>query len=167
MQGHHSIFSELLKLYPRYRFEKAVELHNGDRYIKTFSTWQQFITMLYSQIKQKDSLRDIESGLMTQSAKWYHLGLKSAHRSTLSDANNKRDYRIFEDTFYHLLSRCHDLTPKHRFRFRNPLYSIDATTIDLCLSAFPWAKFRKKKGAIKMHCLYDHLRGITVVSGSN
>src|SRR3989338_2654287 len=144
-----TIFSELLKLYPRYQFEKAVEQYQGDRYMKTFSTWQQFITMLYSQIKQKDSLRDIVAGLTTQFAKWYHIGLQSVKRSTLSDANNKRDYKIFEELFYHsliktfrdrLLSRCRDLTPRHRFRFKNPLYTVDATTIDLCLSAFPWAK---------------------------
>jgi hypothetical protein len=124
--------------------------------VKTFTTWQQFITMLYSQVKQKDSLRDIESGLLTQSAKWYHIGLGNVRRSTLADANNKRDYRVFEDLFYHILSRCQGLTPKHRLRFKNPLYSIDSTTVDLCLSVFPWAKFRTAKGAIKMHCLYDH-----------
>jgi hypothetical protein len=112
--------------------------------------------MLYSQIKQKDSLRDIETGLQAHVSRWYHLGLTAVHRSTLSDANTKRDYRIFENMFYHLLARCRDHTPKHRFRFKNPLYTIDATTIDLCLSVFPWAKFRKTKGAIKMHCLYDH-----------
>lgn len=151
-----TIFTELLKLFPRYQFEKAIERYQGDRYVKTFNTWQQFITLLYSQIKQKDSLRDIEAGLMTQSARWYHIGLKSIHRSTLSDANNKRDHRIFEELFYHLLSRCKDLTPKHKFRFKNPLYTIDATTVDLCLSVFPWARFRTTKGAIKMHCLYDH-----------
>lgn len=151
-----TIFSELLKLYPRYQFEKTVERYQGDRYVKTFSTWQQFITILYSQIKQKDSLRDIVAGLTTQFAKWYHIGLTAIKRSTLSDANNKRDFRIFEELFYHLLSRCRDLTPKHRFRFKNPLYTIDATTIDLCLTVFPWAKFRKTKGAIKMHCLYEH-----------
>jgi hypothetical protein len=152
----YTIFSELLKLCPRYQFEKAVQQYQGDRYVKTFTTWQQYITVLYSQIKQKDSLRDIETGLQAQSPRWYHLGLTGVHKSTLSDANTKRDYRIFEDTFYHLLARCKDLTPKHRFRFKNPLYTIDATTIDLCLSVFPWAKFRKTKGAIKMHCLYDH-----------
>lgn len=152
----YTIFSELLKLCPRYQFEKAVQRYQGDRYVKTFTTWQQYITVLYSQIKQKDSLRDIETGLQVQSPRWYHLGLTGIHKSTLSDANTKRDYQIFEDTFYTLLARCKDLTPKHRFRFRNPLYTIDATTIDLCLSVFPWAKFRKTKGAIKMHCLYDH-----------
>ncbi len=82
--------------------------------------------------------------------------LTGVHRSTFSDANNKRSFQIFEDLFYHLLSRCKDLTPKHRFKFKNELYSIDASVIDLCLSVFPWAKFRKTKGAIKMHCLYDH-----------
>jgi hypothetical protein len=151
-----TVFPELLKLFPRYRFEKAVERRQGDRYVKTFSTWQQFITILYSQIKQKDSLRDIESGLATQSAKWYHIGLSNVRRSTLSDANNQRDYKICEDTFYHLPGCCRDHAPKHRFRFRNSLYTIDATTIDLCLSVLPWARFRKAKGAIKMHCLYDH-----------
>ena len=149
-----TIFSELLKLYPRYQFEKAVHWYQGDRYVKIFTTQQQYITILYSQIKQKDSLRDIETGLMAQASRWYHLGLANIRKSTLSDANNRRDYRIFEEMFYHLLSRCKDLTPKHKFRFKNPLYTIDATTIDLCLSVFPWAKFRKAKGAIKMHCLY-------------
>lgn len=152
----YTIFAELLKLCPRYQFEKATERYKGNRYVKTFTTWQQYIVVLYSQITQKDSLRDIETGLATQSGRWYHLGLNGIHRSTLSDANTKRDYRIFEDMFYHLLARCRDLTPKHRFRFTHPLYTIDATTIDLCLSVFPWAKFRKTKGAIKMHCLYDH-----------
>jgi hypothetical protein len=152
----YTIFAELLKLCPRYHFEKAVERYQGDRYVKIFTTWQQYITLLYSQITQKDSLRDIETGLSAQSSRWYHLGLSGVHKSTLSDANTKRDYRIFEETFYHLLARCKDLTPKHKFRFKNPLYTIDATTIDLCLSLFPWAKFRKSKGAIKMHCLYDH-----------
>lgn len=152
----YTIFSELLKLVPRYHFDKAVEVRGTERYVKSFSTWSHFIAMLYSQITGKDSLRDIETGLQAQSARWYHLGFCGVHRSTLADANAKRDYKVFEDTFYKLLDRCRDLTPKHRFRFKNPLYTIDATTIDLCLSMFPWAKFRTTKGAIKMHCLYDH-----------
>jgi hypothetical protein len=114
------------------------------------------MTILYSQITQKDSLRDIVTGLSAHAARWYHLGLTGIHKSTLADANAKRDYRIFEGLFYNLLARCKNLTPKHKFRFNNPLYTIDSTTIDLCLSVFPWAKFRKTKGAIKMHCLYDH-----------
>lgn len=152
----YTIYSELLKLCPRYHFDKAVEQHHGDRYVKTFTTWQQFMAILYSQITQKDSLRDIVTGLSAHAARWYHLGLTGIHRSTLSDANANRSYQIFEGLFYHLLSRCKNLTPKHKFRFKNPLYTIDASTIDLCLSVFPWAKFRTTKGAIKLHCLYDH-----------
>jgi len=151
-----TIFGELLKLVPRYQFEKAVKQYQGDRYVKSYTTWHQYITILFSQIKQKDSIRDIVTGLEANESRWYHLGLTGVHRSTFSDANNKRSFQIFEDLFYHLLSRCKDLTPKHRFKFKNELYSIDASVIDLCLSVFPWAKFRKTKGAIKMHCLYDH-----------
>ena len=151
-----TIFGELLKLVPRYQFEKAVNQYQGDRYVKSYTTWHQYITILFSQIKQKDSIRDIVTGLEANESRWYHLGLTGIHRSTFSDANNKRSFQIFEDLFYHLLSRCKDLTPKHRFKFKNELYSIDASVIDLCLSVFPWAKFRKTKGAIKMHCLYDH-----------
>ena len=151
-----TIFGELLKLVPRYQFEKAVKQYQGDRYVKSYTTWHQYITILFSQIKQKDSIRDIVTGLEANESRWYHLGLTGVHRSTFSDANNKRSFQIFEDLFYHLLSRCKDLTPKHRFKFKNELYSIDASVIDLCLSVLPWAKFRKTKGAIKMHCLYDH-----------
>jgi Transposase DDE domain/Domain of unknown function (DUF4372) len=151
-----TIFGELLKLVPRYQFEKAVKQYQGDRYVKSYTTWHQYITILFSQVKQKDSIRDIVTGLEANESRWYHLGLTGVHRSTFSDANNKRSFQIFEDLFYHLLSRCKDLTPKHRFKFKNELYSIDASVIDLCLSVFPWAKFQKTKGAIKIHCLYDH-----------
>jgi len=152
----YTIFSELLKLCPRYHFDKAVEQYQGDRYVKTFTTWQQFMAIFYSQMTQKDSLRDIVTGLSVHAARWYHLGLTGIHKSTLSDANAKRDYRMFEGLFSHLLTRCKSLTPKHKFRFKHPLYTIDASTIDLCLSVFPWAKFRTTKGAMKLHCLYDH-----------
>ncbi|MCL5023314.1 MAG: IS4 family transposase [Nitrospirae bacterium] len=114
------------------------------------------MAILYSQITLKDSLRDIATGFSAHAARWYHLGLTGIHKSTLSDANANRAYQIFEEVFYHLLSRCKNLTPKHKFRFKNPLYTIDASTIDLCLSVFPWAKFRTTKGAIKLHCLYDY-----------
>ena len=151
----YTIFSELLKLCPRYHFDKAVEQYQGDRYVKTFTTWQQFMAILYSQITQKDSLRDIVTGLSAHVARWYHLGFTGIHKSTLSDANAKRDYRMFEGLFYHLLARCKNLTPKHKFRFKNPLYTIDASTIDLCLSVFPWAKFRTTKGAMSVFVYRD------------
>lgn len=156
MSHHNTIYNQILHLTPRHQFEGLVERYKGDHYIKYFTCWQQFITLLYAQIKAKDSLRDIETSLKAQSSRWYHIGLKDIKRSTLSDANNQRDYRIYEDFFYNLLDRCKSITPKHKFRFKNPLYTLDATVIDLCISLFPWAKFRKKKGALKLHYLYEH-----------
>jgi hypothetical protein len=156
MKFSNTIFNQLLQFLPDYEFSKLTDQFDGNRYTKYFTAKQHLVTMLYSQMKCKDSLRDIVTGLRMQSSKLYHLGLDKVCRSTLSDANNRRDWRIFEGLFYRLLFRCKDLTPKHKFRFKNPAYSIDSTTIDLCLSMFPWAKFRKRKGAIKLHCRFDH-----------
>jgi len=156
MSHNNTLYNQILHLIPRHQFEGFVKRYRGDHYVKYFTCWQQFITLLYAQIKAKDSIRDIETSLRAQSSRWYHIGLKDIKRSTLSDANNQRDYRIYEDFFYNLLDRCKSITPKHKFRFQNPLYTLDATVIDLCLSLFPWAKFRKRKGALKLHYLYDH-----------
>jgi hypothetical protein len=153
---YNTIFNQVLHLIPRHQFEGIVKKYEADRYVKYFSCWQQFISLLYAQIRGKDSLRDIVTSLRTQSNKWYHLGLKDIKRSTLSDANKHRDWRVYEDLFYTILGRCKDITPKHKFRFKNPLYSLDATVLELCLSVYPWAKFRKRKGALKIHNLYDH-----------
>ncbi len=103
-----TIFRELLKLVPRYQFEKAVKQYQGDRYVKSYTTWHQYVTILFSQVKQKDSIRDIVTGLEANESRWYHLGLTGVHRSTFSDANNKRSFQIFENLFYHLFSRCND-----------------------------------------------------------
>lgn len=156
MSHFNTIYNQLLHLIPRHQFETLVKQYKGDHYVKYFTCWQQFVTLLYAQIRKKDSLRDITTSLYTQYQKWYHIGLKDIRRSTLSDANNKRPYHIFEHLFYKLLERCRNLTPKHKFRFKNPLYTIDATIINLCLSIFPWAKYRKTKGAMKLHFLYEH-----------
>ena len=128
----------------------------GNYYTKYFTGWQQLITLLFAQVGGKDSLREIETSLNVHQAKWYHIGLKSIKRSTLSDAMNRRDSQIFEGVFYRLLEKCRSVTPRHKFRFTNPLLTLDSTVIDLCLSIFPWATFRKRKGAIKLHYLYDH-----------
>ncbi len=109
--------------------------------------------IFYFQIK---SLRDIETSIRSHYHKWYHLGLTSVARSTLADANNGRDANIFKDVFYGLLDKCRELAPKHRFTFKNPLYSFDSTLINVCLSLYPWATYRKKKGAFKLHTLLDH-----------
>jgi len=150
------VLGELLNLFPRYEFEKLEDQYNANHYTKYFTGWQQFIVLLFAQINGKDSLREIETSLQVHHPKWYHLGFKGVKRSTLSDAMNQRPWQIYEGLFYKLLDRCHSVTPRHRFRFKNQLYSLDSTTIDLCLSVFPWAKFRKRKGAIKLHYLMNH-----------
>jgi hypothetical protein len=156
MKYHNTIFNQLLNMLPRYRFEQIVKSTQANRYTKHFTAWNQLLVNLYAQVSGKNSLRDIETGLVMQKDSWYHLGLTNAVRSTISYANNKRPYQIAENTFYHLLDKCRDVTPKHQFRFKNPLYALDATVIDLCLSMFPWAKFRKRKGALKIHTLLDY-----------
>lgn len=156
MRKINTIMLELLKLFPRYEFEKLGKRYNGNHYTKYFTGWQQLITLLFAQAGGKDSLREIETSLAMHYTKWYHIGLQGIKRSTLSDAMNKRPYEIFEGLFYKLLEKCKSVTPKHSFQFKNELYSLDSTVIDLCLSVFPWAKFRKRKGAIKLHYLYNH-----------
>lgn len=157
MAHYNTILHQLLTLIPRHQFEGLVKALDGDRYVKTFTTWNQLTVMLYAQAGGKDSLRDIQNGFAAQSRHLYHVGLPAAvPKSTLADANANRDYRIYERLFYQMLDRCKSITPKHRFRFKNPLYSMDSTTIDLCLSMFPWAKFRTTKGAIKLHYQFDY-----------
>lgn len=156
MRQVNTIMSELLRIFPRYEFEKLEKAYKGNYYTKYFTGWQQLIVLLFAQIGGKDSLREIETSLTVHQAKWYHLGLKGIKRSTLSDAMSNRSYKIFEGIFYRLLEKCRSLTPHHKFRFTNPLLTLDSTVIDLCLSIFPWAVFRKRKGAIKLHYLYDH-----------
>ncbi len=156
MAHSNTILKQMLNLIPRHQFETIVKNYSGNRYVKCFNCWNQLTTLLYAQASGKDSLREIEQGLQVQDSKRYHLGLPKIKRSTLADANQKRSYQMFESLFYRLLKRCQGLTPKHRFKFKNPLYSLDATTIDLCLNSFDWAKFRKAKGGIKLHCQLDH-----------
>ena len=151
-----TVFNQLLTMLPRYQFERTVSRYKADYCTKHFTTWNQFSVNFYAQASGRKSLRDIETGLRVQQNNWYHLRLTNVARSTISYANQNRDYRIYEDVFYNLLDKCKDVTPKHKFKFKNPLYSLDATVIDLCLSLFPWAKFRKTKGALKLHLLLDH-----------
>lgn len=156
MSYYSTILNQVLQIIPRHQFETLVRNHNGDRYVKRFSCWNQLTTLLYAQASGKESLREIEQGLAVNDMRLYHLGLPAIKRSTLADANQTRDYEIFEALFYKLLSRCQDLTPKHKFRFNNPLFTLDATIIDLCLSMFNWAKFTTTKGAIKLHYQFNH-----------
>jgi len=156
MKYHSTVFNELLKMLPREKFEQDVVREQANRYTKHFTAWNQLLVNLYAQASGKNSLRDIETGLKMQQNSWYHLGLTNAVRSTISYTNSKKPYQIAQNTFYHLLTQCRDFAPKHKFRFKNPLYTLDATVIELCLSMFPWAKFRKRKGALKLHTLLEN-----------
>lgn len=151
-----TIFHQILQFIPKDRFHAFVGQHDADRYTKSCTTWSQFVTLLYAQATGKDSLRDIETGLRAQQASWYHLGIKSVARSTLADANNRRPFAIFRSLFGELLTQCKEVTPRSReFKFDNPLYALDSTTIMLCLSVFDWALYSKTKGALKLHTLLD------------
>ena len=152
---YNTIFSQLFNFIPRHRFDSAVTQGGGDRYCKRFTAWRQFLTCLYAQITGKDSLREIEQGLLANGRRLYHLGMQAVPRSTLSDAMNRRSPDFFEALFNEILGRATALAPNHGFRFHNPLYAIDSTTIDLCLSQYSWARYRRTKGAVKLHTQLD------------
>lgn len=151
-----TIFNQLLSFLPRDRFNYFVGQHSGDKNIKRMTSWNHFVVMLYAQATSKKSLRDIETGMNLHDGSWHHLGIKSVARSSISDANKRRDYKIFEKLFYALLKRCKEITPHREFSFENKLYSLDASVINLCLSTFDWAKYRTTKGALKLHVLLDN-----------
>jgi hypothetical protein len=143
-------------MFPRYEFQKAVSETKAEHHSRGFSSWNHFTAMLFGQLAGQDSLRGIEAGLATQASHLYHLGIEPVRRSTLAYANEHRPHELFEKIFFSMLSKCQNIAPKHKFRFQNPLYSLDATTIDLCLSLYNWAHFRTAKGAVKLHVKYNH-----------
>lgn len=158
MAHNNTVLSQLLSLINRHDFQK---LENGQfkpqQKYRSLSRWSQFTTMMFAQITGRVSLRDISDSLQTQAGKLYHLGIGSVKRSTLADANNRRPAEFFQAFFEKSYQRCAAFAPrKKKFKFKNKLYSLDASTIDLCLSVFPWAKFRLTKGDIKLHISLDH-----------
>lgn len=156
MHHHNTILAQMLKMFSRYEFQKAVSETGAERHARGFSSWNHFVAMLFGQLAGQDSLRGIEAGLATQSQNLYHLGVCPVHRSTLAYANSHRSHELFKKTFLWMLSKCQEIAPRHNFRFKNPLHSIDATVIDLCLSLYNWAKFRTTKGAVKLHIKLNH-----------
>jgi hypothetical protein len=153
-----SLFSQVLSLFPRTEFQQAVKKHHAERHAKGFTCWDQFVAMLFCQLAQAHSLREICGGLACCLGKLRHLGIETApSKSTLAYANEHRPWELYQTVFGQLLVKCQAAARgKKRFRFRNKLYSLDSTTIDLCLSLFNWARFVKAKGAIKLHLLLDH-----------
>jgi Transposase DDE domain/Domain of unknown function (DUF4372) len=159
-----SIFSQTLQLISRLEFESAVRKQRAERHARGFSCWGQFIAMLFCQLGHAKSLREICGGLAASEGKLRHLGLPQAPaRATLAYANQHRPWQLYRTVFDQLLAKCQSLAAsqpgtrkKKKFRFKNPLMSLDASVIDLCATMFDWAKFRLTKGAVKLHLLLDH-----------
>jgi Transposase DDE domain/Domain of unknown function (DUF4372) len=154
-----SLFSQILQIVPRVSFLRLVYECGAERHAKGFSSWDQCVAMLFCQLAQSKSLREISDGLAVTCGKLSHLGLRAAPaKSTLSYANAHRPWQLYQNTFFHLRDLCRSESPgkKKKFRFKNKLLSLDSTTVDLCLSLFPWADFRQTKGAVKLHMLLDH-----------
>jgi len=152
-----SIFSQMLQLFSRTEFERAVVEHRAERHARGFSCWGQFVAMLFCHLGRAQSLREICGGLAASEGKLRHLGLPDApKRSTLAYANEHRPWSLYRSVFYQLLGRCREVAGSHGFRFKNKLLTLDATLIELCASVFDWAQYRRTKGAVKLHLLLDH-----------
>jgi hypothetical protein len=153
-----TVFSQVIELLPHQEFQKCVARYGGDRYLKNFSCWDQYLAMAFAQLTYRESLRDIEACLRSISGKLYHMGFRGkVRRSTLADANEARDWRIYADFAQVLIAIARPLYASDPIGadLDQSLYALDSTTIDLCLSLFPWAKFRRHKAAVKMHTLLD------------
>lgn len=150
------VFSQLTGYLPQRVFDKFVKKHNGNKYVKHFTCWNQLLCMLFGQLTNRESLRDLIVAIDAHSGKSYHLGLgKSITRSNFAKANEIRDSKIFEDFAYHLISIARALRSCDDFKIEGKIYAFDSSTIDLCLNVFWWAKFRRAKGGIKVHTLFD------------
>ena len=161
MNAGKTVFAQLLAHLPRHEFRRAVARHRGNYRVRSFSCWDQFIAMAFAQLSGRESLRDIEACLSSHREKLYHVGMRGKiSRSTLAEANERRDFRIYEKVGYSLIRTARELYQAEELAVEldRSLYALDSTTIDLCLSLFPWATFRKTKAAVKMHTLLD-LRG--------
>jgi hypothetical protein len=152
------MFSQLLQLFPRLEFQKLVKETQSERHARGFSSWSQLVSMLFCQLGRAHSLREISGGLRSCEGKLKHLGIDAPSHSTLAYANEHRPWELYQMVFEEILERCRSTVTldKPKFRFKNKLVSMDSTTIDLCLSVFDWARFRRAKGAVKLHLLLDH-----------
>ncbi len=161
MNSGKNVFRQLLQFLPRHDFNLCVRRYRGEHWAKSFTTFDQFLCLSYAQLSGRESLRDIETCLNSHRDKLYHVGFRgSVSRTTLADANERREYRIFQDLGHVLIGIAQALYRDEplAIELKQPLYAFDSTTLDLCLSLFPWAEFRKTKAAVKMHTLID-LRG--------
>ena len=150
------VFAQLVSFLNRNKFNRIVTRYQGDKYVKHFSCWNQLLALMFGQLSNRESLRDLIVALDAHHSKCYHLGIgRNVSRSSLARANQDRDYHIFEEYAYYLVKEAREKRATNIFNLDGNVYAFDSTTIDLCLSVFWWAKFRKKKGGVKVHTLYD------------
>lgn len=150
------VFAQIVSFLNRSKFNRIVSKYDGDKYVKHFTCWNQLLAMLFGQLSNRDSLRDLINALDAHHNKCFHLGMgKNVSKSSLSRANQDRDYHIFEEFAYYMIEQARQKRITDIFHLEGNVYAFDSTTIDLCLSVFWWAKFRKAKGGIKVHTLYD------------
>jgi hypothetical protein len=153
-----TVFAQLMEFVPPYEFRLLVDRYHGNYKVKSFSCWDQFLSMAFAQLTYRESLRDIETCLRAAGGKLYHMGIRGrVSRNTLAHANEVRDWRIYRDFAQVLIRNARELYRNEPFAVQldQTTYALDSTVIDLCLSLFPWAKFRKRKAAVKLHTLLD------------
>ncbi|MPL81954.1 hypothetical protein SDC9_27888 [bioreactor metagenome] len=150
------VFSQLIVFLDSDKFNYIVRKHDGDKYVKHFTCWNQLLSLMFGQLSNRESLRDLIVALDAHHSKCYHLGIgRNVSRSSLVRVNQDRDYRIFKEYAYYLINEARQKRATEIFKLGGNINAFDSTTIDLCLAVFWWAKFRKKKGGIKVHTLYD------------
>ncbi len=150
------VFAQMVEFLDNYKFLRIVKKYDGNKYVKHFTCWNQLLTLMFGQLCNRESLCDLIVALNAHQEKCYHLGVgKHVTRSNLTKANENRDYRIFEDFAFHMISEARKKRVNDIFKLNRNVYAFDSTTIDLCLKLFPWANFRTYKGGIKIHTLYD------------
>src|ERR1700683_4030286 len=153
-----TVVSQLVEFLPHQQFQKCVDRYGGSRYLKNLSCWDQYLALAFAQLTYRESLRDIEACLRSVGSKLYHMGFRGkVSRSTLADANETHDWGIYADFAQVLIHIARPMYASESLGFDldNTVYALDSTTIDLCLSVFPWARFRSRKGAFNMHTLLD------------
>jgi len=146
-----TILNQLAVFFPRHDFEKLASKHHEGQKFRSFNRWSQFLAMMIAQITGRKSLRDLVGNIAAQGNRIYHLGMKATSRATLARVNERQPYDIYKEIFFQMLQRCRARAPRHQFKFKGKIYLLDATTIKLCLSIFPWATYRQAKGAMKLH----------------
>ena len=156
MSHTNTVLAQLLQFIPRHEFQPLAKQHHQGQKLRKISRWDQFVALMMAQLTGRQSLRDIEANINVQAGCRYHLGVRRIAKSSLARVNEKQPYTLYEALFGKLVSRCQHLSPQHKFRFKNPLFSLDASLIELSLAIFPWADHNRSKAAMKLHVGLDH-----------